>query len=63
MFVVFGVVLRAIHIEELEAIHQRRIFLLGRNILFASWKRLVKGSSTLVTVPLDLRSFVSTVKY
>jgi len=60
MLIVFRTVLRAIHIKKLEAIHQRWVFLLRRQIFLASWDGLLEGSSALIIVPFDLRSFVGT---
>ena len=59
MLIVFRTV-RAIHIKELEAIHQRWVFLLRRQIFLASWDGLLEGSSAVIIVPFDLRSFVGT---
>jgi hypothetical protein len=58
MFIIVRVVLGAIHIQELEAVHQWGLFLLGRGVLLASWDGSLKRCRTLVVVPLDLGSFV-----
>jgi hypothetical protein len=61
MFTIFRIVV-AIHVQELEAIHQRGIFLLCGEVLLAGQHGPVQGSRTLIVVPLDLGAFVGTTK-
>jgi hypothetical protein len=58
MFIIFGIVLSAVHVQKLEAIHQWGVLLLHGSILLASWQGPIEGSCTFIVVPLDLGSFV-----